>query len=134
MATSSQGNTVIDFANAITRPDRQRNRNVGRRSCYLQLFAQVTNCVDEDLVGATLFCMALDASHSGLRLRGYMHLPENTKLDLWVESDSGLNKYFLMSEVRWVRDVAGCNFDMGVELQENPVTDIDSWRAYALST
>lgn len=93
-----------------------------------RLFAQVTACDSQDLVGTTFSCSALDVSAGGLRIESDATIPEGSKLDLWVDSSYRPGKYFLTSDVRWSESSANGGCSMGIELLESPTTDIDQWR------
>jgi len=106
---------------------RHEQRTVYRRISNERLFIQIVECPDPDLVGTTLSCRAVDASVNGLRIWTESYIPMGSHLDLWVENMSRPGKYFLTSDVRWVRR-ADDVFEFGVELHEGAATDIDEWR------
>ena len=99
-----------------------------RETCEDRLFAQITACGRSDLIGTTFSCRASDASSSGLCLTSDVQIPAGAKLDLWIENSSRPGKYFLTSDVRWVETLTEGGCAIGVELQENPTTDINQWR------
>lgn len=129
---------IIDFANARSRrlappdnsnPDRHHEqRRELRRESGDRLFLQIVESEDQDLVGTTLSSNALDASASGLKVACEQHIPVGCVIDLWVDDSAKPGKFFLSSEVRWIREHQSGGFTLGVELLDNASTDIERWR------
>lgn len=105
----------------------QEKRRELRRSSNERLFVQIVGSQDEELVGTTISCRALDVSASGLRIQAAMLIPAGCQLDLWVDNSEGPGKFFLSSEVRWARIFEG-GCEAGVELYDGAATDIAEWR------
>lgn len=98
-----------------------------RRASNERLFVQIVKSHDQELVGTTISCRALDVSASGLRIQASTLIPTGCQLDLWVDNSAGPGKFFLSSEVRWARILdGGC--EAGVELHDGAATDIAEWR------
>lgn len=105
-------------------PDKRREL---RRSSNDRLFVQIVKSHDQELVGTTISCRALDVSAGGLRIQAATLIPAGCQLDLWVDNSAGPGKFFLSSEVRWARILdGGC--EAGVELYDGAATDIAEWR------
>ncbi len=134
MGTSPFGATIIHFATAKRKMREQlskEQRQERRWTCRKRMYTQVVECDDSELIGATTSCVAVNASANGFRIKGDLYMPENTLLDMWVDTSSGLGKYLLTSNVRWSRPTADGKFEMGVSLQDDAATDIDAWRKYS---
>ena len=99
------------------------NRRDIRRASSERLFAQVVQSNDNDLVGTTLNCEAIDISANGLKIAADRTLPVGCVLDLWVDDSRKPGKFFLSSDVRW----SGEN-EFGVQLHNGTATDIEAWR------
>ncbi|MBD3649525.1 MAG: PilZ domain-containing protein [Pseudomonadales bacterium] len=102
-------------------------RREDRRTSNERLFIQVVDSSDHDLVGTTLSCHALDVSSGGLRVQADRFLPVGCHLDLWVDNSARPGKFFLTSDVRWIRTLED-RFEFGVQLHEGAATDIQEWR------
>lgn len=103
------------------------NRREPRRSTAEQLFVQIVKSYDPNLVGTTISCQAVDVSPSGLRLKANRVIPVGCQIDLWVDNCEGPGKFFLSSEVRWVKITDdGC--EAGLALYDGAATDIAEWR------
>jgi len=100
-----------------------------RRVSRDRLFMQVIESDNQDLVGTTISCHALDVSSNGLRMASDVNMPIGSRLDLWVDISSRPGKFFLTSEVRWVHEEALGEYHLGVKLIEGPATDINEWRS-----
>ncbi|XOV90334.1 MAG: PilZ domain-containing protein [Pseudomonadota bacterium] len=87
---------------------------------------QVVDATDENLVGMTFRSTVLEVSPSGMRLTSET-LIENCKVDVWISIDGFPQKLFLTSEVRWssLEDEGECQ--LGLEIIDNPLTDVDTW-------
>ena len=103
--------------------DDHENRREIRRASSERLFAQVVQSNDNDLVGTTLSCEAIDVSANGLKIAADRTLPVGCVLDLWVDDSRKPGKFFLSSDVRW----SGEN-GFGVQLHNGSATDIEAWR------
>jgi Tfp pilus assembly protein PilZ len=111
------------------RPARsQHQRSESRHASNERLFIQVVDSSDPDLIGRTLSCYTFETSANGLRLATDTRIPITSRLDLWVNISTRPGKFFLAGEVRWVREEAGADFLVGVELQPGTATDIEAWR------
>lgn len=140
MSTSSLlMSKIIDLTDARHRRRVVRGRSVSsfdseqrkeyRKASDERLFIQVVECSDPDMVGTTLSCHALDVSASGLRAHVEQFIPVGCHLDLWVDNSSRPGKFFLTSDVRWIRAVDDNCYEFGVELHEGAATDIEEWRS-----
>lgn len=136
MTTSLLMSKIIDISEARRRRNKQEtamsindqdNRRESRQISRERLFVQIVTADDQDLVGTTLSCEALDVSSSGMRIEAALPIPVGCQLDLWVDNAAGPGKFFLSSGVKWVRSVGG-RFQAGVELYEGAATDIGEWR------
>lgn len=138
MTTSLLMSKIIDLTDArrnrrvarrVGEPPRfdQENRKEYRRTSTERLFVQVVEASDPDLVGTTLSCHTLDVSSGGLRVQCSEYIPAGCQLDLWIDNSARPGKFFLTSDVRWVRSVDD-QYEMGVALHEGSATDIDEWR------
>lgn len=93
-----------------------------------KLFVQITQAADQQLIGKTLSCIALDASSHGIKFMTEEVIPVGCLLDLWVDDQSRPGKFFLSGDVRWTQSIDSVNSEIGVRLQEGLSTDIDQWR------
>jgi hypothetical protein len=100
-----------------------------RRGSNERLFLQVVQSEDQDMVGTTISCTALNVSPSGLMVACDQRIPEGCFIDLWVDDSARPGKFFLSSEVRWAFESEPGEFRIGVALLEGAATDIEEWRA-----
>ena len=137
MATSSLlMSKVVDITTARNRRAKremnmsefgEEKRREARRDSQEKLFVQIVKSHDQELVGTTISCQAVDVSANGLRIRAATLIPAGCQIDLWVDNSIGPGKFFLSSEVRWARiQEGGC--EAGVELYDGAATDIAEWR------
>jgi|TARA_B110000196_G_C20504004_1_gene368082 hypothetical protein len=103
--------------------DDDDNRRDIRRASSERLFAQVVQSNDNDLVGTTLSCEAIDISANGLKISADRTLSVGCVLDLWVDDSRKPGKFFLSSDVRWSE-----KNEFGVQLHNGSATDIEAWR------
>ena len=103
-------------------------RRESRRLSSERLFAQVVQSNEQDLVGITLSCRAVDVSANGLQILAERAVPAGCVLDLWVDDSRKPGKFFLSSDVRWVGDQRYDGWVMGVQLHNGQATDIEAWR------
>ena len=136
MTTSLLMSKIIDISEARRRRNRQvtamsmneqDNRREDRVESNERLFVQIVTSDDQDLVGTTISCEALDVSASGMRIQTALPIPVGCQLDLWVDNSAGPGKFFLSSDVKWVKAVEG-RFQAGVHLFDGSATDISEWR------
>lgn len=136
MTTSLLMSKIVDISAARRRRDRRDTtmnqpshdkRREYRRRSNERLFVQIVRSDDQDLVGTTISCEALDVSANGLRIVTSTMIPAGSHLDLWVDNSAGPGKFFLSSEVRWAR-IGENGFEAGVELHAGSATDIAEWR------
>lgn len=112
------------------RPRSSDMRTFPRRQVNDRLFLQVVVCVpDARLVSLTLSGVASDMSASGIRVRCPRALPIGSLVDLWIDVEGHIGKFFLAGEVRWT-DLEGEGHIIGVELRQGAATDIAEWRAF----
>jgi hypothetical protein len=114
-------------ADKVVTIEQHEKRREFRRESNERLFIQIVSCADEELVGTTISCEALDVSASGLRIVAEAAIPAGSQLDLWVDNSAGPGKFFLSSNVRWSHAVDK-GFQAGVELHDGATTDIEEWR------
>lgn len=136
MTTSLLMSKIVDISSARRRRDKRETsmsksdyekRKEYRRNSSDRLFVQIVRSHEQDLVGTTLSCVALDVSASGLRIQAASLIPAGAQLDLWVDNSAGPGKFFLSSDVRWAKITKiGC--EAGVELHDGAATDIAEWR------
>ncbi len=137
MSTSLLMSKIIDLTDArrkhrdtrgsqVPKIDREQRKEY-RRVSSERVFIQIVECSDQDMVGTTVSCETLDISAGGLRVTTERFVPVGCKLDLWVDNIARPGKFFLTSDVRWIRQVAD-KYELGVELHEGSATDIDAWR------
>lgn len=138
MATSLLLSRIIDFTKVRNRwrtqpekgnaVDYHEQRREPRRQSNDRLFLQIVQSEEKDLVGRTLSSTLVDASASGLKVASDQHIPVGCIIDLWVDDSAKPGKFFLSSEVRWIREHQPGAFTLGVELLESAATDIQRWR------
>ncbi len=87
---------------------------------------QVVDATDENLVGTTFRSQVLEVSPSGMRLTADS-LIENCKVDVWISIDGFPQKLFLTSEVRWASQESEGDCQLGLEIIDNPLTDVNTW-------
>lgn len=109
------------------RQERHEQRREFRRQSQDRLFLQVVDCDDENQIGTTLSCDALDVSAGGMKIAAAEPVAIGAVLDLWVDDSQRPGKFFLSSKVRWSRRESG-QFQIGVELIDGAATDIVEWR------
>lgn len=137
MTTSLLMSKIIDLTDArrhrqvvrgqqAPKLDRDQRRE-DRRTSNERLFIQIVECSDNDLVGTTLSCHALDISSGGLRVRTDRFVPVGCHLDLWIDNSARPGKFFLTSDVRWIMTLEN-GYEFGVQLHEGAATDIEEWR------
>jgi len=75
-------------------------------------------------------CVSQNVSAGGLQIKSYEFIPDGCQLDLWVDVNSRPGKFFLTSDVRWVKEKSNVKhtYLLGVELHKGAATDIDEWR------
>ena len=100
-----------------------------RRGSNERLFLQVVQSEDQDLVGTTISCIALNVSAGGLMVTCDQRIPEGCFIDLWIDDSARPGKFFLSSEVRWASKNEAGEFQIGVALLDGAATDIEEWRA-----
>ena len=136
MTTSLLMSKIVDITAARLRRERREfamagssaeKRRETRQKSAERLFVQIVKSDDQDLVGTTISCEAIDVSANGLRILLDWLIPAGCQLDLWVDNSAGPGKFFLSSEVRWARVSAG-GCEAGVELYDGAATDIAEWR------
>lgn len=99
-----------------------------RRESNERLFLQIVQSEDEDMVGTTISCMALNVSPGGLMVACDQRIPEGCFIDLWVDDSARPGKFFLSSEVRWETENEPGEYHIGVALLDGAATDIEEWR------
>ena len=100
-----------------------------RRGSNERLFLQVVQSDDQDMVGTTISCMALNMSPNGLMVACDQRIPEGCFIDLWVDDSARPGKFFLSSQVCWETENEPGEFQIGVALLDGAATDIEEWRA-----
>ncbi|MCB1646687.1 MAG: PilZ domain-containing protein [Pseudomonadales bacterium] len=138
MATSLLMSKIISLADARRkqRPVKARTmtdmnhekRHDYRKASHERLFVQIVECENEDLVGTTVSCNALDVSAGGIKVQTGTYIPAGCQLDLWVDMASRPGKFFLTSDVRWVTEASDGQYMFGVQLHEGAATDIGEWK------
>ena len=93
---------------------RQERREVSGR----RLFVQITQAADSELVGTTMSCTSVVASAHGIKFLVEHFIPVGCLLDLWVDDESRLGKFFLSGDVRWTHKAGLTSTLVGVRLQE----------------
>tara|TARA_B110000503_G_scaffold134646_1_gene213966 strand:+ start:1374 stop:1787 length:414 start_codon:yes stop_codon:yes gene_type:complete len=100
-----------------------------RKASGERLFVQITKSNQKHLIGKTMKCKVVDGSAHGVRVVAEGYIPVGCQVDLWVDSLSSLEKYFLSGEVCWTKKAGEVPSVMGVSLHEGPTTDIENWKA-----
>ncbi|MDA0978630.1 MAG: GFA family protein [Proteobacteria bacterium] len=106
--------------------DPQSWRAEPRRLHHGSASAEVTESEDDALLGYRFQAEILEISHSGLRLSCDRLLADCT-LDLWVVLDGKETRLRLSVEVRWASGDPSSGYEAGVEVIDNPLTDIAAW-------
>ena len=88
--------------------------------------AQIVDAKDEALIGTTFHSEIMEISPCGMRLKSDLMI-EGGRLDLWAEVSDHPVKMFLSTEVRWSSTNISGGYQMGVEIAENPLSDIVEW-------
>ena len=136
MTTSLLLSKIISLSDARSRKssasirrvnDDHEQRREFRRESNDRLFLQIVKSDDEELIGTTLSCQAVDVSGNGLKVACDQYIPVGCVLDLWVDDTAQPGKFFLSSEVRWVTEDRQ-DFQIGVQLLESAATDIQAWQ------
>lgn len=109
------------------------NRDVERRGESRQLSpgrveARIVQSDDPALDGVTFEADLLEIARSGLRLTAEAMLPP-CQLHLWVRLNAFPERLFLTAELVWSSIEATGEHHAGVEIMDNPLTDIEEWRA-----
>ena len=99
-----------------------------RRESSERLFLQVVQSDDQDMVGTTISCIALNVSPGGLMVACDQRIPRGCFIDLWVDDSARPGKFFLSSEVRWETENEPGEYQIGVALLDGAATDIEEWR------
>ncbi len=108
--------------------DEHEQRKEFRRDSNERLFLQVVQSEDQEMVGTTISCKALNVSPSGLMVACDQRIPQGCFIDLWVDDSARPGKFFLSSEVRWETENQPGEYRIGVELLNGAATDIEEWR------
>ena len=93
------------------------------------LLVQITKSSEKHLIGKMIKCKVVDGSAHGVSFLAEGYIPVGCQLDLWVDSLSSMEKYFLSGEVCWTQKAGEVPCAMGVRLQEGSATDIEPWKA-----
>ncbi len=91
-----------------------------------QVLGQVVEADDATLVGYTFQSTILEISPCGLRLVTDTMI-KNCRIDLWVEIEGYTKKLFLTTDVRWVSLEESGQYQVGVEITDNPLADMTEW-------
>ncbi|MFN3239138.1 MAG: PilZ domain-containing protein [Pseudomonadales bacterium] len=95
----------------------------------VKFFVHIQECEeDQELVGLSIECVAVDVSTRGMQFRTDLALPAKTELGITIGIGEPFSMYELYGVVRWVRPDAENNH-MGVLLEERPNTDYNRWEA-----
>ena len=105
------------------------SRKEFRKASDERMIVQITKSNQKHLIGKTMKCKAVDGSAHGVRFVAEGYIPVGCQLDLWVDSLSSMEKYFLSGEVCWTQKAGEVPCAMGVRLQEGSATDIENWKA-----
>lgn len=92
-----------------------------------RLSARIVQSDDPALDGVTFEADLLEISPSGLRLTADAMLPP-CQLHLWVRLNAFPERLFLTAELVWSSIEASGEHQLGVELMDNPLTDVEEWR------
>lgn len=95
----------------------------------VKFFIHIEECpVDQELVGLSVECVAVDVSTRGMQFRTDIALPAKTELGITIGFGEPFAMYQLYGVVRWVRP--GDEFNhMGILLDDKPGTDYNKWEA-----
>lgn len=106
------------------------NRSETRFAEEIRFFVQVNECpANQDLVGASVACEAVDFSTHGLQFCADTQLPVESSLDITIGIGQPFAMYLLSGEIRWVRDVKD-KWYMGTLLHASESTDYRNWCAH----
>ena len=105
------------------------SRREFRKASDERMIVQITKSNQKHLIVKTMKCKVVDGSAHGVRFVAEGYIPVGCQLDLWVDSLSSMEKYFLSGEVCWTQKAGEVPCAMGVRLQEGSATDIENWKA-----
>lgn len=88
--------------------------------------AQVVDSANEDIIGYEFAADVFEVSPSGARL-SCDRLLDDCVLDLWITLNDEETKQHLSAELRWSSEDDTGTYELGVEIVNNPLTDIDHW-------
>ena len=80
-----------------------------------------------EMIGTSADGKTRDVTGNAVRLRLDAHIPRDAELDIWVDRFAHDGEFYVTGLVRWVKPV-GHLCEVGVELFEGKLTDIDAWR------
>lgn len=116
-------------SNVVSLPARPGPRELRRERRIVtsgRAVLQVVQTDDPHLLGATFHADVMEASTGGMRLTSNRFV-ENCRVDIWINLDGHQDKLFLTAEVRWSSHEAGNEYQLGLELVSNSLTDNERW-------
>lgn len=94
---------------------------------HIEFYVFVDECKENlDLVGESFDCEALDVSTHGLKILCEEALYEKNILNITIGAGESFSLYMLKGEVRWRKKMEN-DFQIGVQLIEDEMTDFDRW-------
>ena len=106
-------------------PDDNR-RAEPRRLFNQQATIQVMESSDAEILGLTLETTIIDVSTHGLRMACDRFLHE-CSLAIWLDLADESGSLFLTTAVRWASWNEEDGFQIGLELIDNPLSELDKW-------
>jgi hypothetical protein len=95
----------------------------------IRFFVHVLECdEDQDLIGTSVECEAIDFSTRGMQFKTEQLLPAGTLLSITIGVGQPFSMYTLQGHIRWARTV-GDDICMGVLLEDVETTDFAKWEA-----
>jgi Tfp pilus assembly protein PilZ len=84
---------------------------------------------EESFSHAALYCSTIDISPSGIQIRSVASIPPGARVNIAIMLE-GLNQvFYLAGKVKWCARLQDAeNHTLGIEFQENDISDMTSWR------
>ncbi len=112
----------------------QERRSGVRGARSERAIVRVNNCqINSDKNHYISNCKINDVSANGISVFLDMALPDETKVDVWLEIKGFQRKFLLSGLVRWCHLEMSGQWLCGIEFCEENVLDIADWRKLFLS-
>lgn len=115
-------NTVMEEADQT---DFESRRREPRHKIGVNANVQVVTSPDPDIIGENFDTKVLDASPGGMRLACDIFL-DDCELGIWVEIEPDI-VLFVAGEARWAREDEGSGYQVGIQLNDNPLAQHEEW-------